>query len=457
MKYCVFILFFLIINVYGDRQVKFEVDNFESVIEKMDNAKNTEELMLLHREFHSFLRDRFLSRKDLSNEELLEMKQLLTGQLLKDLVDRYKVKIDDLRESQRGKYDELRIDGVSPLRDYNLKIYGLMRRKKVPMEHWDDPKKLHELLYKAPPTDKQLAWRGRIKAEQEEKAKYLADLKAQGIEPIADTVVYELSAHNDEPGFRYAYMDDYAKVYKKAVQEKNQKQLDYMLDYRFVKDLYPDYRRLVKYWKIRMDKQEFAELVEKIGCLQVPFEKVIIRQGLIVAKEKSEWKQEQLDKRKEQIRKDDKNKPRRVADATDKQRVQAELTRCESILKSGDKDKIADVCFFGYGLHLTDAKPQMKKAILDNWGKLVKEDFINRLLDIIAKLKNDDRNHFVFENGDFVLFMPKADWTTEKRDRDQEWLTIKGVQLRYDKEADRYYLDKTAEYRNQMSYLVEFK
>ena len=129
----------------------------------------------------------------------------------------------------------------------------------------------------------------------------------------------------------------------------------------------------------------------------------------------------------------------------------------EHVLESGEKDQIASTLFFGYGIHYPNAQQQMKKAILKDWSNLEAQNFLEVLIKTLKTVQNDARNHFVFENRDFVLFMPKSNWPTEKRNKDQEWLTIKGVHLRYDKEADRYYLDKTAEYRNSMSYLVEFK
>ena len=55
-------------------------ESFEGIITQMDNTKSIEELMIRHREYHDFLREKFLSRKVLSKQELDKMKEFITGE-----------------------------------------------------------------------------------------------------------------------------------------------------------------------------------------------------------------------------------------------------------------------------------------------------------------------------------------------------------------------------------------
>ena len=455
MKILITVLF-LSFTILGNSKM-LNTGSFDAIVQQMDDAKNVENLLLMHKDYYAFLRKNYLSKKSLTPAELENMIEVFSAEKLSYIINRYNTKIKRFRKENKDKYYELRQNGISSLADYQLKLKRLVETTGKPLSTWNEPKLLHELFYKASPTAEMIKAEKEFEARRKAEKDYLESLKSRGITPAADKLLHEIGLYPDEPGFRSLSYQEYAQVYLQAIKENNEAQLEYMLQYKFVKEFYTDLRRLLKYYKIRMKKDEFIELYSKIGVLLQPFEKIVIKQSLVEAKKASDWKKEQLELRKAKIRENDKNKPKRVSSDLDGQRIAQELKRLEQVLESGDKDQIASALFFGYGIHYPNATQQMKKAILNDWKNLEAQNFLEVLIKTLKTVQNDARNHFVFENRDFVLFMPKEQWPTFKRDKKNDWLTVKGIHLRYDKSSDKYYLDKTAEYRNSMSYLVEFK
>ena len=112
----------------------------------------------------------------------------------------------------------------------------------------------------------------------EQRKAYIEELINQGIDPITDKTLETLRTYDDAPDARMEEFINFAQKIEKY--RNNTSQIKYMLQYKFVKVLYPDFLRLLKYWKLRMDKQEFLDFKEKIYFLKDDFENIIINEYL---------------------------------------------------------------------------------------------------------------------------------------------------------------------------------
>ena len=99
-----------------------KINSFESMIHQFDQAKDTEELMILHQHFYKFLHENFLSHKDLGDAELTRMSEYFTATKLSLLIDRYRPVIGKLRRENRKLYDDIGTNGISSFKDYDDKI-----------------------------------------------------------------------------------------------------------------------------------------------------------------------------------------------------------------------------------------------------------------------------------------------------------------------------------------------
>ena len=76
---------FLSLTILGDSKM-LKINSFESMIHQFDQAKDTEELMILHQHFYKFLHENFLSHKDLGDAELTRMSEYFTATKLSLLI-----------------------------------------------------------------------------------------------------------------------------------------------------------------------------------------------------------------------------------------------------------------------------------------------------------------------------------------------------------------------------------
>ena len=464
MKAILFIILILQIGLFSKEKQMFKFNNkVYQEFSELENVYKSEDLDFVinfHMAYTQYYSDNFLHQKEINVDQLKYLEGLFNFSNLKKLNDLYikplrkKIRRDKSLATYKAKTGVL--SSFALFENEYIRVEELLKSKKIPTDGLSDFSVLHPHLYIKPLSEESINERNFFHKKRELFDNKLKMLRMKGINPVADIVVFKLGQHPSD-GVAYQLIRDYAESIKDAVDNKKERQLDYLLQLDHIQEIYPKFEKYYKllgqwYSQNPAELKSSRDLLSVIGKICGP----ILDKHHLIEKEKiSKRKKEALEKEIELTKQYDHLKPKSISDPEIINNVVSFLKSSLLILKNNNIDEVFEILTLDNSV----AKRELgsKNSFGAKYQKYNKEyDFNNQLQELIVLLLEEEKtNWFVCENNDVFLVLPKAKWKkmskTSPRYNSMDALRLVWIK---DKEWRIY---NTTHNTNKLKYLVDFK
>ena len=410
--------------------------------------------------YRAYLEENFFYKKDLSEEEYKHLAQLISYERFTKLNKRY----SNITRKVLGEWEKQTPEQITlreKLKEEN-ELAGMGRIRfwmrdieKSKTKTPNDPKTLYTLLRKTRVTEEMKAHYNEFTVAREKYKKRhqqkLANLRAQGIDPVMDEVIYELA---EKAGSYHGQLFDiykrFADALQKAIDEDNKKQLIYFEDEKQLQKIYSSYRRFYRKNKSNYPKEYWAHL----DIIPKKVKKALTAKAQQKAIEKYSAK---VNKAKAK----DLHNPVRIEQPEDVKMVEATIATALNTLEKGSDDEVHDyyhfpVCYHKEGVEglYCDLNLKYNRSHLDpHMRERLKRDEKNlkvreRLTTVLNRVLKDRNNWFICNNKDLFLYIPMKEFT-KKGDN--------GVHFTWFEKEQVYRLNMAKTDCHVIAYLVEYR
>ena len=431
----IFGAFFLVFNMEAEIKT-FEYQNVKfgshQQLIKYYEGLSTKEIINFQIAFVDYFKSNYQEKKHVTEAEAQNLGKLIDFKTLAEIDRKYLSSIrKGLRKKNKAPYFKFKrqLEATVFFTNILFTLDDLISRKKIVEEDKGNLLKLHKFLYTKPPSKERLLeikqyWDRQIKEKER-----IDKLIAEGIDPVADEILKNLGK-GKPAGVEYEYIRDYAKSLNKALNDKNEKQLNYLTQEKFLDGIFPYYKKYDKFIEEAYSRnpdnlKEAKETFKVIDDVCTPLVQKLAKARK--AKFKA-LKKQQEEETKNIMAKLGIKEPELLKD-------KSKITEIEKTLKNSlevlSRNKVNEI----YQILSLDSNSKYRKTgyknyFFNTYPRYDREyDLRIKLMALIQSLLKEDKSNWLEMKKDFFLVLPKKLWLERDKSRKPYISTMDALQL----------------------------